>query len=483
MSGECRAKYALCKHGPSCRRYSRDECSFAHKLSEVSFPHKGLLFPKRWVDESVVSGAPSGIDLFVGQRYTYEQHSRLLKYVAHSTETLPDWVKLYLWFEGHPDYKPVYSQDIGWFHAVVYDLDHLLPLEYRVRGTDLSFSMVSLLDWRPPFKWAVDTYGFTFEERMRLRLANALPYWVSESELDYKAPAEVSSCDMCFELRIGDRFILLEDEEQGWCWGVRYDRPRQGGYIPWGAVKYTDQAVVLDYRPSQDEVSLSEFITEHDAQHLRRDDVFCITPSGFDLRQHSRVAVCFCDGSTADRMGFAAACNCIYPDESRIWKQDAAGTRMYCVGSATAELVALCITFLNLIQDTEHYKHAVVYCDSSCAIKYVGDSDWEPTDLAGWKLLPLILYCRNLHHVLTVDLGRPVHVAKVSSSLNRAHTLAKRTLQRYKETNWFPDGIDPFVLPLRLRKAIKDVEGYTIKWATGELTKKHVCEQCFPERS
>ena len=432
-------KYALCKHGPSCARHKVGECGYAHKLSEVSWPNKGPLYRRRWIDESIVTGRPAGIDLFVGQRYTYEQHSRLLKYVAHSSEQLPDWVNLYLWFERHPDYKPMYSLDLGWFNTVVLELDRILPEHCRVRGSTLAETPVSLLDWKPPFEWATNMYGFTFVDMMRYRLSNARAYWVSESILDY-----VCTEEDCFQLRIGDRFIVMEDEEKDWCWGVRYDCPRVGGYIPWRALSYTDDRVVLDYRPPQIDVSVKVFMTEHRAQHRHRDDLWCITPDGYDLRLHACVAVCFCDGATHDRRGFAVACNCIYPNQSHEWKQDAAGMKMFCVGSATSELVALCITFLNLLQDRDHYSNAMVYCDSQCTIKYVGDIDWQPSDLSGWVLYPLILHCRTLRDALLQD-GRIVYVSKVDTALNRAHTLAHRTLQTYKQAKWTSyDCIAPF---------------------------------------
>ena len=113
-------------------------------------------------------------------------------------------------------------------------------------------------------------------------------------------------------------------------------------------------------------------------------------------------------------------------------------------------------------------------------IKYVGDTDWQPSDLSGWVLYPLILYCRNLRHSLQED-GRIVYVAKVNSALNRAHTLAYRTLQKYKQSEWTSyDCIAPFEEYLGLQQAVDVVEEYTHLNKHFALTKERVLRESHP---
>ena len=146
--------------------------------------------------------------------------------------------------------------------------------------------------------------------------------------------------------------------------------------------------------------------------------------------------------------------------------------KMFIVGSATGELVGLCITFLALLDDIEHYSFAVVYCDSQHVIDYVGGI--QPKDLNGWNCYPLILLCRSLYHELRNV--RSVKVEKVSSALNRAHTLAHQTLQEYKAANWeIPHGI---TLNSRLLQAIQEVDVYTRLLERGALTRHQVWREC-----
>ena len=82
-------RYCLCKYGPRCSRYARGECGFAHKLHEVCLPEQ-ILYACRWVDDTHKERGHPGIDFFLGQKYTFAQHCRILLYVAHGDD-IPDW--------------------------------------------------------------------------------------------------------------------------------------------------------------------------------------------------------------------------------------------------------------------------------------------------------------------------------------------------------------------------------------------------------
>ena len=116
------AKYALCKHGPHCRRKQQSACGFAHRISELSLPQQ--VFPNRFVDESDVRAGRAGIDVWFGQTYNLAQHSRILLYIEHEEPPFPDWVRMYLWFYGkEKDYHSKY-EDFGLMGRI---RDDLLP--------------------------------------------------------------------------------------------------------------------------------------------------------------------------------------------------------------------------------------------------------------------------------------------------------------------------------------------------------------------
>ena len=163
-------KYCLCKHGPNCRRYSVGKCGFAHSLQDVSLPAH-VLSSNRWVDESHVSGGRAAPDLFVGQRYTFNQQARILAYVARCDPPYPAWVNLYLWLFRHPRYTPDHLHDLGWYSLV----DRLGVL---VRG-DAFDDVESLRVWKAPWVYCTDLLGEDFIQRMRYRFyrfANAVQY-------------------------------------------------------------------------------------------------------------------------------------------------------------------------------------------------------------------------------------------------------------------------------------------------------------------
>ena len=137
--------------------------------------------------------------------------------------------------------------------------------------------------------------------------------------------------------------------------------------------------------------------------------------------------------------------------------------KMFCVGSAAGELVGLCITFQALLDDIDHYSFAVVYCDNQHAIDYV--TGIQPKHIHGWHCYPLILLGRSLYRELCISRG--VKVAKVSSSLNRAHTLAHQLLKEYVAANWKNSH---GITDSRLLQAIQKVEEYTRLVDEGALT-------------
>ena len=136
-------KYCLCKHGPRCSRYRRGECGFAHDLQEVGIPDQ-VLHPRRWIDESHEQEGFSGIDFFLGQRYTFAQHCRILMYVAHCRDDVPEWVNRYLWFMRHSLYQPRSEDDLGLYREV---LQHASFMPHRSRIPDCADALGLLEHW------------------------------------------------------------------------------------------------------------------------------------------------------------------------------------------------------------------------------------------------------------------------------------------------------------------------------------------------
>ena len=132
--------YALCKHGPHCRRYFRGRCTVGHSIAEIGIPN-GILQPARWMDESHWSGGLPGIDVWYGQHLTSLRNSRLLMYIAHESMPYPVWVTMYIWFFKHSTYTDSGDLDFQWSSR--------MRVELRLRTLS-----------KPPFKWATDEEGF-----------------------------------------------------------------------------------------------------------------------------------------------------------------------------------------------------------------------------------------------------------------------------------------------------------------------------------
>ena len=152
-------KYALCKHGIHCQEQNKEACGFAHRLAEVSLPD--AVWDKRFLDDSDKKKGRAGIDVWFGQRYNLAQHTRVSLYVEHENPPYPDWVNMYLWFEGLIKEAPMVYEDFNLFFRIQ---EHLQP---RMRGyVNAPMTVSALRAWRPPFEWALDKYGCTFADKL-----------------------------------------------------------------------------------------------------------------------------------------------------------------------------------------------------------------------------------------------------------------------------------------------------------------------------
>jgi len=165
--------YALCKHGPGCRRYRLGQCSYGHSLDSIEFPRK--YNSRMWVDRSSKERGHPGIDFYCGQWLTMEQHERIIMYVALEQPPFPHWVCLYLWFNGMSFElgQHINSKDMGWYTLL---RENVMP--YLDNSANFSISQcsdsASLIDfWQPPFYWDENVYGEKFDVKMKHTLMSA----------------------------------------------------------------------------------------------------------------------------------------------------------------------------------------------------------------------------------------------------------------------------------------------------------------------
>ena len=435
--------YALCKHGPNCCRHSRGTCGFAHSLDDVSLPGHSLSFASRWVDESHVSRGRPAPDLFVGQRYTFNQQSRILSYVARCDPPYPTWVNLYLWLLRHPRYTPDHRRDLGWY-SLADDLRALLR--------DAFFNDVeSLLVWKAPWVYCTDMLGEDFLQRMKYRLANAVPYWrVVATRAFTEADAYRDTTSMHWgryskkylNVTQGEQFVLLAESVEpfsGWAWVAEYPYVKEYGWVPRNCLQCINEYVFLEGAIlaevcAQPYESDSVLLSNERCPH----DLGCVCPDGTDLKQYPNLAVCISDGSADEKCGIAAASICIFPSDSSEWEDPAAAIKMYARGSATAELVGMAFSLNTLLQNPAKFETAVVYTDNATCVSYIGDSTRigsEPVSDDGWKLYLLIVCVRK--QVLHLEnLGKRILVKWLPRKYNVADKIATACMRNERDMGW-----------------------------------------------
>ena len=439
-------KYALCKHGPNCRRRAEGICGFAHSLDELCMP-SGLLPQRRWVDESHTSGGRAGIDYFLGQAYTIQQHERVLLYVAHAV-ALPQWVQMYLWFIGHPKYVLQSSAYFSWYSDVsllngCMCRQHFIPSG----GVDEVLS-----EWKPPFRYALDVRGSSFDDRMERRFADGTFYRMyrareafSEEQCmpyrqEYTSMHWGPDSRRYFSFSVGDMFVGIGVSTGvlggGWLWVVRPTLGSVGGWVSPLLLDSTDDYVFSEDMPSgilmaQD--TEVEYVPPSASGEYTR-----IAPDGTDLTSYTQLVICHSDGSVDEPVGFGVGALCMFPLDVEEWTPASVSVKAYCSGSCGSELVGIILNLGELHRRIDDFGAAVVYCDNTHVVRYVGDHARmysAPASREGWKLYPLILYARNLMLKLRVP-GKQVFLKHLPRKYNLADRIAYSAMVSRRDARW-----------------------------------------------
>ena len=442
-------RYSLCKHGPCCKRYRDDRCGFAHSLREISIPAGSSKYG-RWVDESHIRGRPAGIDFFLGQKYTIPQHERVLMYAVHCKTELPDWVNMYLWFVGHPLNQLTDSIDFNWLH-------NLALLESNCRpciGSDIE---IVLSSWKPPFRYGEDFNCMSFVDRMTKRISQGQVFPIqrslkcmSEEQLSVYRHADATSmhwgpCSRQYlSYEAGDMFVVIgacTGTGAGWIWVKRMKGPVYGWVS--GFHLGPTSCSVFDEDLTQGVYSEQSVEAEYVAPNLRAGNLGICTPDGVDLTQYNALAVCYSDGSVDDRRGFGVGALCIFPNDDCEWVPAAVSLRLHCIGSATAELIGVCLNLGVLLTRKDDYQNAVVYCDNNNVVQYVGDytgyQDPPEGSLQGMKLYPLILYAREQLQQLRLA-SKFVFLKHMPRQYNAMDSIAYGAMVSRRQVEWMdPD--------------------------------------------
>ena len=107
--------------------------------------------------------------------------------------------------------------------------------------------------------------------------------------------------------------------------------------------------------------------------------------------------------------------------------------------------------------------HALVW-------NFVRPRNLAPLDLSGWKLYPLIVYCRNQLAELRAQ-GKFVLTKHVPSSMNPADTLAYHAMQEGRGMGWPRQQRVPLIDEVPgLRESMEKVEYLTKELVSGRLT-------------
>ena len=250
-------KYSLCKHGPNCYRHSVGKCGFAHSLEEVSWPQH-VLYSRHWVDESHVWLGHPAPDIFVGQKYTYDQLARILSYVARKDPPYPPWVDLYLWLLKHPKFIPDHRRDLGWYSSVKELWTARLLGHNCMRSFNDAEDARGLLQWKAPWVYCKDLFGKDFRERMKYRLEHAVEYPLYKAIYGFTAAEwHRNKTSMHWSryskdylnVTVGEHFVFLEEAarpHEGWAWVAKYTDVEVYGWVPLVCLESTNKSVILE---------------------------------------------------------------------------------------------------------------------------------------------------------------------------------------------------------------------------------------------
>lgn len=464
---------SLCKHGPNCRRYSRDECTFAHSYEEVRYP-ADVCRPGLWLDTSHISQGRSAPDLFVGQEYTCAQKARILAYLSVSHPPYPTWVNLYLWFLRHPRYIPDDRVDIGWSDSLK-ELGIIKKSECNLR-LDI-FETGVLASWKVSWHFGVDMLGVNFVERMKTRLTKAISYEVVVASghflgVDYFSKRTSmhwgENSREYLNMRYGDKMVLLQHTVgnfEGWAWVVRYPQIQGYGWVPIDLLLDTKQRVYLEevtlseIRPLTFETSISATLEAPRPTELTQ---LCGDDEHHNLTIVGEIALCASDGSIDDGEGIAAASLYNLPDGCRECKKLVITAKMFAHGATGSEIIGVALSLHTLKLHLRSFRTAVVFTDSANCLRYFCDFH-EPTDDNGWKLYPLISLVRDqllfLHNA-----KKSVFIRKMDSDINPAHLTARQAMRHEKKKGWPLVPCNPIIASIpQLWDAIRVVDDYSMR--------------------
>ena len=201
-------------------------------------------------------------------------------------------------------------------------------------------------------------------------------------------------------------------------------------------------------------------------------------PDGTDLSVYSKLAVCYSDGSwdALYKQGYGACSVCLLPSSVCEWETPATYVSMRSDGATTAELAGIAVSLTALLRSVTLYDCAVVYSNSLNSLKYIGDhtvSGMDPPpgkDLSGWKLYPLILYCRGQMEELRAQ-GKYVFTKHLPSESNPADKLAEYAMQEGRRQGWPRQERIPLIDEVaELRDVLRKVGYLTQELERGRLT-------------
>ena len=158
------------------------------------------------------------------------------------------------------------------------------------------------------------------------------------------------------------------------------------------------------------------------------------------------------------------------------WETPATYVSMRSDGATTAELAGIAVSLAALLRSVTLYDCAVVYSDSLNSLRYIGDhtvSGMDPPrgkDLSGWKLYPLILYCRGQMEELRAQ-GKYVFTKHLPTKSNPADKLAGYAKEEGRRLGWPRQERIPLIDEVAgLREVLRKVEYLTLELLRGGLT-------------
>ena len=448
-------QYALCKHGPHCRRKQQSVCGFAHRISELSLPL--VVFPRIFVDESDVKAGHPGIDIWFGQTYNLAQHTRIRLYIEHEEPPFPDWVRMYLWFYGKEKDHACKYFDFDLMRRIREDLE---PKLNRTQRNMRLTAVWELAEWKAPFEWQTDQYDSPFNLRLLDHCSNLVQYDVLTVEAAifdmswYRANTSMhwgADSRRYLDLVPGERYVLIDESNgevgSGWYWVAKCDSPQVCGWAsPSDFKQERDKKEYRRLNPGQMSPSIEEWKGPECPSHSIVKRFWHTAPDGTRLDDLPKLAVCFSDASVDDRRGFAVSWLCGMKASHDEWAMPSCAHQMYICGSEAAELTGCILNLTELKDRPSSWENAVVYVDNDKVPKHVGDHtrrEVSPVEKSGWVLYPLIRMAILLLRELRT-LGKYVLLMHLDREYNLCDMPAKVCMRTARDNNWeHPQGSAP----------------------------------------